>query len=592
MTILKMSFASSFLIAFVLFVRAVSLKRLPKRALLFMWAVVICRLLIPFFIPTPFSVASSFQQTFISISPSSKLATTLLTETVPMEESTSRRDTASYLPDAPSPEESAFPQQPLILLWLAGAAGLAGYFTLTHVRTRRKYRDALPDRDEYVLRFLREHPIRRDVQVRRSEQVLSPLTYGLLRPVILLPKSDPPEGALPYILMHEHLHIRRFDVLKKYALAAALCIHWFNPLVWVMFFAANRDIELACDEGVLHTAGGDSRSAYAMSLIGMEERKLSVVASLCSHYSENAVETRIKAIMNHKSTKARRTLAVLLVLACLGGMTAVSAADTGSTGMRVCLFERRSTINTPELYLKSVEDKGDRLCAVIVAQCELSGTVSIQGCVWHNAANADGQTLFGLEGTLRKTGSGSDGMAYYEYDAAASANFPDEYPTISSCGDATLTLTVTAGSSFYTAAVPLGDSGKSSGSCLIVSCRQTLDDGGILSQIELSSSQLTLYGTSPSLIGFGTKVCPKFPDVTVSILIADGRRIDRNCEAFSGCIFSAESGGGSLSCDESTGKFDLSMDFRDLRAWKMDWALDLSQVTGIMINGKTYRICA
>ena len=57
--------------------------------------------------------------------------------------------------------------------------------------------------------------------------------------------------SLAYVLAHEYVHIRRFDSIRKLVLIVVLCVHWFNPLVWVMYILANRDIELSCDEAVV-----------------------------------------------------------------------------------------------------------------------------------------------------------------------------------------------------------------------------------------------------------------------------------------------------------------------------------------------------
>ena len=103
-------------------------------------------------------------------------------------------------------------------------------------------------------------------------RISSPLTFGGLRPVILVPKKTDwtDETALRYVLEHEFVHIQRFDVLSKLLLIAAVCVHRFNPLGWVMYVLANRDLELSCDETVLRRFGGDIRAAYARVLIRME----------------------------------------------------------------------------------------------------------------------------------------------------------------------------------------------------------------------------------------------------------------------------------------------------------------------------------
>jgi beta-lactamase regulating signal transducer with metallopeptidase domain len=169
------------------------------------------------------------------------------------------------------PNWSAF-----VLVWSTVAIIMVSFFLVTHLRCLKKYKTALPVNGYVFNRCLREHPIRRTVQIRQLDTIAVPLTYGIWRPVILLPKiiSSKDEWRLKYILAHELVHIKRFDTLRKWLLAAALCIHWFNPLVWAMYVLANRDIELACDEAVVRAFGQTSRSQYALALIGMEEAKI------------------------------------------------------------------------------------------------------------------------------------------------------------------------------------------------------------------------------------------------------------------------------------------------------------------------------
>jgi beta-lactamase regulating signal transducer with metallopeptidase domain len=74
-----------------------------------------------------------------------------------------------------------------------------------------------------VSRWLREHPTRRNVQIRQSDKIATPLTYGIWKQVVLLPKTTDwtGEAKLFYILTHEFVHIKRFDILSKWLLATA-----------------------------------------------------------------------------------------------------------------------------------------------------------------------------------------------------------------------------------------------------------------------------------------------------------------------------------------------------------------------------------
>jgi hypothetical protein len=157
---------------------------------------------------------------------------------------------------------------------------------------------------------------------------LAPLTFGILHPVILMPKVTDwnDETALQYILAHEYVHIRRFDTVSKLALTAAVCVHWFNPLVWVMYVLANRDLELSCDESVIRLFGENTKSDYARTLISMEETR-SGLTPLCNSFSKNAIEERIVAIMKMKKTSWASALVALTLVA---GVT-TAFATTGQT---------------------------------------------------------------------------------------------------------------------------------------------------------------------------------------------------------------------------------------------------------------------
>lgn len=132
---------------------------------------------------------------------------------------------------------------------MAGTLLLGGFLFWRYTQTRRKFDDSiLIEDDERVSSILEERNVRAEVYL--NDQIQGPLVSGVLRPLIFLPASldfrDP--ELLRNILLHECAHIRRRDNLMKLAALLALCIHWFNPLVWLMVNWISRDLEEACDE--------------------------------------------------------------------------------------------------------------------------------------------------------------------------------------------------------------------------------------------------------------------------------------------------------------------------------------------------------
>ena len=222
----------------------------------------------------------------------------------------------SMLPSIPSGVAAPFPATKG---WIFGVFIVALFVLITHFRARKEYEASLPVDNLYIRRWLNQRRGLRHIQARQSDRITAPLTYGLFRPVILFPKTTDWHDIvrLRYILTHELIHISRYDILTKWLLAVALCVHWFNPLVWAMYILANRDIELSCDEAVVRAIGESSKPTYAMALIGLEERRRAF-APLYTNFSKNLIDERIVAVMK---LKKRSVMSIILAVAVVAVLT-------------------------------------------------------------------------------------------------------------------------------------------------------------------------------------------------------------------------------------------------------------------------------
>ena len=319
-----MSLSGAVLVCVVAIVRALAIHRLPKRALLALWWMALARLLLPVSLPSPVSVYTLLEvrdyvvsETYVAPAPALPAAPEALPAV--------SQGNAVSSPGALAPSPGAVAR--LQLVWAVGSVGCALFFALASVRCRREFRTSLPVADRAVQEWLAGHPLRRPVEVRTSDRISAPLTYGILRPVILLPEGfDCGDAAqLGYVLTHEWVHIRRFDGLAKLLIAAAACLHWWNPFVWALSALFNRDLELACDEEVVRRHGVASRAAYARALITLEERK-SGLAPFCSSFNHNAMEERIVAIMKIRNLSTRAAALSAATVFAVGALFATSAA--------------------------------------------------------------------------------------------------------------------------------------------------------------------------------------------------------------------------------------------------------------------------
>ena len=329
MDIVQMSVQAGVLIAAIVIVRAITLYRLPKASFLALWGIVAARLLIPFSLTSRWSVYNLFAGLWGHED-----------TTVPTGSYVTVWGGLARVPASPEaaggPAEAALSIPPLTALWMVGAVVLVVVFAVLLAKNYRALRAAVPVEDHAVItKWREEYRLLRPLAIVRSDKVSSPASIGILRPRIIFPQGMDldNEQMVRYILVHEYVHIRRFDTLWKLLALCAACVHWFNPLVWVMLVLLNRDLELSCDEMVLRHFGGTERASYAHSLIDMAERGRPF-SFMHSYFSKNAAEERIIAIMKYKKTSLLAVvLALVLTLGMATGFTTGAVAKESDSAL-------------------------------------------------------------------------------------------------------------------------------------------------------------------------------------------------------------------------------------------------------------------
>lgn len=316
MNFLQMSLSGAVFIIAMVILRAVAVNRLPKTTFPVLWELVLLRLLIPFSIPSAFSLYTIL--TGISETKAPALMPAI--------------SQASPAAMQAGPEVNpAQPFSPWFTVWCIGVVFFAAFFAFLYLRCRKEFQTSCPIQEPYAKHWLQEHPLRRPLAIRTSDRISTPLSYGVFHPVILMPQNTDWQDTdrLQYILLHEYTHIRRFDTAVKLVMVTALCLHWFNPCVWAMYFLMNHDLELCCDECVIRHFGEASRAAYARMLIDMCAEKSSP-APLCNTFNTNAIKERITAIMKMKRKTIVTTVLSCLVIVAAAGIFATSAAASDS----------------------------------------------------------------------------------------------------------------------------------------------------------------------------------------------------------------------------------------------------------------------
>ena len=187
--------------------------------------------------------------------------------------------------------------QILPVIWAVVAVGLLIYGLISFIKLKRKISDAVLLEDN----------------IYQSEKVDSPFVCGFIKPKIYIPYNMDGD-TFHCVIKHEKTHIKCLDHILKALGFGLLCVHWFNPLVWVGYILFCKDIELLCDEIVVKDMTEENRKKYALALcnIGVEKVKISACPVA---FGEVGIKERVKNTVNFK--KVKLAFLIISAVACV-----------------------------------------------------------------------------------------------------------------------------------------------------------------------------------------------------------------------------------------------------------------------------------
>lgn len=149
---------------------------------------------------------------------------------------------------------------------------------------------------------------------------VGPVTWGVFRPVVLLPKAAGlwPRERLEAVLLHELAHLRRYDSLTQALSLFVSALYWPNPLVWIGVRALRREAEIAADNAVL--SSGMAPSAYAGELVALvaEFRAARAVGAGLFMAEKTTLEARVKSVLAKNQSRSGVSIMDIAKFACVG----------------------------------------------------------------------------------------------------------------------------------------------------------------------------------------------------------------------------------------------------------------------------------
>jgi bla regulator protein BlaR1 len=216
----------------------------------------------------------------------------------------------------------------LLMVWSVGMLIFTIYLFGGHLLFRRSVlRWCRPVRQQRVTdtwtKLYRELGINKHIMLMVCGKIHSPMLTGFFRPVILLPHEDYGDEALTVILRHELTYYRHFDLWYKLLLSIGRAVHWFNPLVWLMVRAAERDIEASCDEAVVGEQDLDYRLRYCEAVLSAVQGKKTYNIALSTNFAggKKSMKDRFGNILDTgKKRKGITALCLSVLLIFIAGM--------------------------------------------------------------------------------------------------------------------------------------------------------------------------------------------------------------------------------------------------------------------------------
>ena len=161
--------------------------------------------------------------------------------------------------------------------------------------------------------------IKTRVELSCNPLIASPMLIGFFRPRIILPVGELEDKELSYIFVHELIHYKQRDMFYKWLIQIVVCVHWFNPFVYLLEKEVNKSCELSCDEKVISVLDDTARREYGDTLISfLKSNNLykSSLASVTLTEGAEQLKERLGAIMKFKK-KSKGIIAITAIFSVL-----------------------------------------------------------------------------------------------------------------------------------------------------------------------------------------------------------------------------------------------------------------------------------
>lgn len=260
-------------------------------------------------------------------------------------------------------------------IWLVFAASIFSYKVISYIVF---YISVMKSSSKTDIPELREYT-KRKVRTRICTALSSPIMTGVLFPVLFMPNSELSDENLKYVLSHETIHLRRFDILLKWFSMAVSCIHFYNPAVYLACKSLSEECEISCDAEVIKGMSDTEIRSYAETILMLLQRQNETKIPLTTAMtgSKKLLKTRFILIKNRVVTsKKKLTLSVVIFAVIVAVSILVSGYISGHTELTKTVSTTSGFYN-PHVYEARITDADPSMIELLNKNNELIMSIPV-----------------------------------------------------------------------------------------------------------------------------------------------------------------------------------------------------------------------
>ena len=161
----------------------------------------------------------------------------------------------------------------LAIIWICGTAAFLLIVIVSYVIYifKRRKNAILMEENAVLIETKKELRIRRNIKVRMSPDVGSPMLVGVFLPVVYMPCKEISQEMMRLVFLHELTHYKRKDLIIKWFALFVNAIHWFNPLSYLLNANLSEACEVSCDMEVTKNMNEEEQKLYMRTILELVE---------------------------------------------------------------------------------------------------------------------------------------------------------------------------------------------------------------------------------------------------------------------------------------------------------------------------------